>query len=119
MSSPEEDPFGSLKVPSEPVPPAKQAAPKKAPAAPAPKPAASPLPPGETLPDRLLHVLRTQPEPLFALLDAARNPRVRPLLQESGQEHQSLYEGTEGEVLADFAPYLLSLSPQSALLEVL
>ncbi|MFY0578728.1 DUF4123 domain-containing protein [Cystobacter fuscus] len=57
--------------------------------------------------------------PLFAILDAARTPRILELLQESVEEYQSLYEGTQGQALAEVAPYLVSLPPQSRLLESL
>lgn len=46
-------------------------------------------------------------EPLYAILDAARDPRILPILRESVERHQSLYEGTEGETLEDVAPYLV------------
>ncbi|MFO0588862.1 MAG: DUF4123 domain-containing protein [Polyangiaceae bacterium] len=45
-------------------------------------------------------------EPLYALLDAARDERILPLLRESVEPHRSLYEGTEGDALEDVAPYL-------------
>ncbi|WNG18841.1 DUF4123 domain-containing protein [Cystobacter fuscus] len=57
--------------------------------------------------------------PLFAILDAARTPRILELLQESVEEYQSLYEGPQGQALAEVAPYLVSLPPQSRLLESL
>jgi len=64
-----------------------------------------------------LSALRAETEPLFAVLDAARDPRVRVLLQESVEEHRSLYEGTKGHLLAEVAPYLVQLPPGAALLE--
>jgi len=63
-----------------------------------------------------LAVLRAQ-ENLFAVLDMARSPRVLELLQESTEEYLSLYEGPQGEALADVAPYLVRLTPGSKLLE--
>lgn len=69
--------------------------------------------------ERLLHILRGQPEPLFALLDAAREPKVLELLRSSEEEYQSLYEGKKGEELTAFAPYLVRLPAQSSLLETL
>ncbi len=68
---------------------------------------------------RLLEILRGQPEPLFALLDAARDVRVLELLRASKEKYQSLYEGEQGKLLDDYAPYLLSLPPQSDFLETL
>jgi hypothetical protein len=67
----------------------------------------------------LLQMLCGLAEPLFALLDAARDPRVLQVLRLSGEHHQSLYEGTKGEELADFAPYLVEVSPDSPLLETM
>jgi hypothetical protein len=57
--------------------------------------------------------------PLFALLDAARDPRVLQVLRRSGERHQSLYEGAKGDELAEFAPYLVELPPVSPLRVVL
>lgn len=68
---------------------------------------------------RLLDFLRNQPEPLFALLDAARDGRVLDLLRNSGEKHESLYEGKQGEDLASFAPYLAQLPKESRLLATL
>src|SRR5262249_38605915 len=85
-------------------PPPSAPATAQAPAAPAP-PAA-----GGGWQDRLSQVL-SQAQPLFALLDAARDARGLEVLRESGAEYQSLYEGPDGELLADFAPYLVRLQP--------
>jgi len=85
-----------------------------APAGPAKAPSNVPAAPVD-----LLQFLRSQPEPLFALLDAARDPIVLGLLYGSGDEFQSLYEGVEGEELAAFGPFLVRLPPQSRLLEML
>ena len=67
--------------------------------------------------DRLLEILRGQAQPLFALLDAARDHRVRALVAESGEEYQSLYEGAQGKELDEAAPYLVRLPAGSSLLE--
>ncbi len=64
-----------------------------------------------------LIALRAESQPLFALVDAARDPRVRQLLQESVDEVQSLYDGVKGEGLGNVAPYLVRLSKDSGLLE--
>ncbi len=53
---------------------------------------------------------------LFAVLDAARSERVLELLEESVDEHASLYEGIQGRVLDDAAPYLVHFQPGSGLL---
>lgn len=60
--------------------------------------------------DYWLHHLRRQSSPVFAVLDAARDPRVLPLLRELGG-HRSLHDGEEAEELADVAPYLIELPP--------
>jgi len=67
----------------------------------------------------LLEILGTQPQPLFALLDAARDPKVLGILRNCDQQYQSLYEGDEGEELAEFAPYLVELPSRSALVQTL
>ncbi|WP_437760722.1 DUF4123 domain-containing protein [Sorangium sp. So ce1389] len=54
--------------------------------------------------------LRRAPAPLYAVLDAARSPRILVLLRESVAPYRSLYEGLEGELLADVAPHLVRLS---------
>lgn len=56
---------------------------------------------------------------LFAILDAARDRRVRALLNVSAEQSQSLYEGLKGDVLADVAPYLVQLESDSELLKFL
>lgn len=69
---------------------------------------------------RALEVLRRQQAPLYAILDAARSERVLQLLRESVEEYRSLYEGPQGDVLADVAPYLVSLPDKDSwLLEAL
>lgn len=55
--------------------------------------------------------------PLYAILDAARDPRVRVLLRESIDEAANLYEGVEGRTLDEVAPYLVAFDPRSGLLE--
>jgi pSer/pThr/pTyr-binding forkhead associated (FHA) protein len=60
--------------------------------------------------------LRAEEEHLYAVLDAARGDRILTLLKESVDEYRSLYEGTEGEALADVAPYLVRFSPSSELI---
>lgn len=55
-----------------------------------------------------LEVLQSEAEkePMFALLDGARDGRIVQLLREHVEPHRSLYEGAEGEPLEDVAPYL-------------
>ena len=56
---------------------------------------------------------------LFGIVDAARSARARVLLRESIDEGESLYEGVQGQALADVAPYLLRFEPGSRLLRAL
>lgn len=56
---------------------------------------------------------------LYAVLDAARDDRILALCHTAVEEAHSLYEGREGEALADVAPYLVSFEPNSRLLEAL
>lgn len=72
-----------------------------------------------TLPQKALAILRRQSEFIYALLDAARDSNILLLLKNSGEEYQSLYEGAQGEELADVAPYLVGLPAQCSLLETL
>ena len=65
---------------------------------------------------RLLALFRTQFQPLFTILDSARDIKILALLMQSKEEHQSLYEGVEGAKLAQVAPYLVRLTKDSLLL---
>ncbi len=68
-----------------------------------------------------LQRLRGEQQQLYAVLDAACARYVRILLHESVEHYQSLYEGLQGEALAEVAPHLVRLhSPaHSTLLEKL
>jgi hypothetical protein len=70
-------------------------------------------------PDRLLGLLRGDFQPLYAILDPARNPRILALMILHQEESQSLYEGEEGAKMAQFAPYLVRLRNDSRLIEAL
>lgn len=48
-----------------------------------------------------------RPVRLFALLDAARDERVLQIVRERSEEARSLYDGFQGEILAEAAPYLV------------
>lgn len=74
---------------------------------------------GETPQERLLTLLRERLQPLYAVLDAARDAQVLMLLLESGAEYQSLYQGPKGAALARCAPYLVKLPKDSQLVEIL
>jgi pSer/pThr/pTyr-binding forkhead associated (FHA) protein len=69
--------------------------------------------------DRLVNLLRKDFQPLYAILDGAREPSVLKVLVESGAERQSLFEGAQGAQLAHFAPYLVWLTSDSPLIETL
>jgi pSer/pThr/pTyr-binding forkhead associated (FHA) protein len=80
----------------------------------------SPVPPApRPLQPRLQDLLRKDFQPLYALLDASREPSVLKVIYESKEEFQSLYEGALGAQLAHFAPYLIRVPQQSALVETL
>jgi len=83
-------------------------------------PPLAPPPPAPEMPtDLVVKFLRAQPQPLYALLDAARSPRVLELLKESKEEYQSLYEGDKGVTIAPWGPWLVRLPAESPLLEAL
>jgi hypothetical protein len=81
-------------------------------AAPAPLPTAVPPAP----PADLEHFLRSQPQPLFALLDAAQEPKLVGWLYEFKVEYASLYEGQKGVEMQYVAPYLVRLPADSIFL---
>ncbi|HLJ87061.1 MAG TPA: DUF4123 domain-containing protein [Candidatus Angelobacter sp.] len=68
---------------------------------------------------RLLSLLQHNFQPLYAILDAARDPQALTLLLQSQAQYQSLYEGPKGESLSDVAPYLVQLPKDSPLLPIL
>jgi pSer/pThr/pTyr-binding forkhead associated (FHA) protein len=100
-----------------PVPPPVRVEAPPAPVARPPTPA--PAAPAMTIHQRVLERLSAEPEPLFALLDAARDASVLVHLLGGKEEYQSLYEGPKGEQLAVVAPYLVCLPQQSPLLATL
>jgi pSer/pThr/pTyr-binding forkhead associated (FHA) protein len=67
----------------------------------------------------LLDLFTKDFQPLYALLDASREPSVLKVILESKEEYQSLYEGPQGAQLAHFAPYLIRVPQKSPLLETL
>lgn len=73
----------------------------------------------DTPQDRLLALFREDFQPLYAVLDAARDIRILALLLHHKEECQSLYEGEQGAKLAQVAPYLVRLQKESKLLEAL
>src|SRR5262249_39807517 len=81
--------------------------------------AAMTAPPDAPAQEQVPHYLRHQPEPLFAILDAARDPRILALLVNSKEERPSLYEGAQGDRLAAVAAYLVQLPSASRFLDTL
>jgi len=81
---------------------------------------ARPLPPAPaSRQPRLQELLAKDFQPLYTLLDAAREPSVLKVILESKEEYQSLYEGAMGSQLAHFAPYLVRVPQKSSLLDTL
>jgi hypothetical protein len=70
----------------------------------------------QEVPGDPLTVLRARQEPLYAVLDAARDARILELLRDSDDRHECLYEAKLAEELADYAPYLVLFSRDSDLL---
>ena len=67
----------------------------------------------------VVEILSSQPHPLYAILDAARDPAIYTLLLTSGTQYYSLYFGRSALELATVAPYLVGLPPHCELLEKL
>lgn len=63
--------------------------------------------------------LSAEEGPLFAILDAAREPEVLDGIEGCDAEHASLYEGEPAEDLAEVAPYLVRLPAGSAFLSAI
>lgn len=70
---------------------------------------------GEPIPPAA-EALREIQGPLYAVLDAARDPLVLGLLMQSGERFQSLYEGPKAQRYAAIAPYLVALPRDSSFL---
>ncbi|MBL8603331.1 MAG: DUF4123 domain-containing protein [Myxococcales bacterium] len=60
--------------------------------------------------DAARSLLAKEPHGLFAVLDAARDPRVLTMVGDTHLPMASLYDGVLGDQLADVAPYLVQLS---------
>jgi hypothetical protein len=69
--------------------------------------------------DFVAALLRGQTEPLYALLDAARDPEVLRLIRGAGEPYWSLFPGEAGARMADSAPYLVRLPEGSPFLPAL
>jgi pSer/pThr/pTyr-binding forkhead associated (FHA) protein len=66
--------------------------------------------------DQVFAFLSNLERPLYAILDAARDQMVLALLAQFDNQYQSLYEGAQGDQLAEAAPYLVHLPPEAPLL---
>jgi len=65
---------------------------------------------------RLCRLLSTRRQDLYAVVDAARSPLILPLLRKSQQRYETLYSGSAATELAEYAPYLVYLPKDCALL---
>lgn len=68
---------------------------------------------------KVLSLLYGDGQPVFAVLDAAREDRLPAFLKAYSVEHFSLYEGESGEQMRDVAPYVALLPKKSHLLPML
>jgi len=60
--------------------------------------------------EHIISLLSQTGEPLYALVDAAREPLVRQWLLTEEMTHRSLYSGQAAVELEHFAPYLVQLN---------
>ena len=69
--------------------------------------------------ERLLKEMRTNLQPLYAVLDAAHDSKVLAVLSKYKCEYASLFHTNLAPELVRFAPYIVALPPTSAALEPL
>jgi hypothetical protein len=86
-------------------------------AAKAKKPPPPPTP-AEAARARVRALLQAEPGPLYAVLDAARDFWIPVHLEEHAPDRVSLYSGDAAVELANVAPYLVRIDPDSTLLPV-
>jgi hypothetical protein len=68
----------------------------------------------------VLEALAAEKGSLYAILDPTRTRRILQILRESVEYSRSLYEGVEGDAMADSAPWLVEIpDKRSRLLELL
>ncbi len=85
-------------------------------------PAEPPADPEPLLPaarERLLQEMRTGLQPLYAVLDAARDPRILAMLLQHQGQYAWLFEQGSPPELINFAPYLVPLQAASPVMEAL
>jgi hypothetical protein len=75
----------------------------------------APRPTPET--EAALAALREEGDGLHAVLDGSKGARVTELLHEGVEPYRSLYDGAQGDALAEVAPYLVRFVAGSGLLE--
>lgn len=63
----------------------------------------------------LLDLLYSESPKVFAVLDAGRDPRIFELVRHSNLLHESLFDGKEGQALAQVAPYVVELQRDAPL----
>lgn len=85
----------------------------------APAPAAPREPLDAKSRERLLKEMRTNLQPLYAVLDAAHDSKVLGVLSKYKCEYASLFHSDRAPELIRFAPYIVALPPTSAALEPL
>lgn len=79
----------------------------------------APAPPPHRPIDEALGLLSAQTDPLYAVVDSARDPTILRLLHDSGEPFECLYTGETGHAMREVAPYLVELSPGGSLLSQL
>ncbi len=65
----------------------------------------------------LIETLQQSPEPLYALLDGARDDAILPLVRAAGVEPIPLLRDTKADDLADYGAQLVALSGQPGLID--
>lgn len=88
-----------------------------------PPAAAKPVEPAEPLDapsrERLLKEMRSNLQPLYAVLDAAHDSKILAVLSKYKCEYASLFDAEKAPELVRFAPYIVALPAASAALEPL
>ena len=69
-----------------------------------------------TTQERLIYLLGGQPSPLYAIVDASREPSIFQLLQGSTEPKRSFFQGPSAKRFNEFAPYLVQLTGKDTLL---
>jgi hypothetical protein len=67
----------------------------------------------------LIAALQAHDQPLFAIVDAARDVKALAAVRQSGEYYESLFDGKLGAATAEAAPYLIAIPKNSPLLGTL